>query len=548
MRILTTILCILLAHNMARGQTGSGEWRYWFDEDDSNVYSTLDLGDGAFDIDVSMLPEGFHLLHLQALRNDTLSAPVTRVFTKAAVTEAADTYKGLAVIDGGAALIEAEGTMNNGQLSWEMDVTSLQPGLHTCHVQGVSPQGVPMESAEAHFVRTVTNSEEGTMACNYSIDNAEVAVQEGTFSGGKHHFDIDVSALADGIHELNYWLVADNGTSTTRGNAFFIKTTHIDPAAVRCYYTLDNVTTTPQEGTISDGVLHFNLDVTGLSDGLHEVSYWVVADNGSVSTPESAYFIKVPEGGTGIIEYEYWFNDEFDNRRTITLDERVDPLSVITDIEVEPQDLRSCSFDVVMVDGQPFVVAKNDLHFRFTDIGGRMTDVDATYVDGRVTQEVTDILPIEPQHTVTAPRPAENTIQWFSAEALEGDSLLFRASSGCVLQLFSPTGELVYETDADGSTSFGGTEATESGTYYLALHEMEGSARTVKVTYRVPDMAGWGDVNGDGQLNVSDISSIVDIILGQVSFSVDEWNADINNDGILSIQDITMLVDIILGN
>ena len=548
MRILTTILCILLAHNMARGQTGSGEWRYWFDEDDSNVYSTLDLGDGTFDIDVSMLPEGFHLLHLQALSNGTLSAPVTRAFTKAAVTEAADTYKGLAVIDGGTALIEAEGTMSNGKLSWEFDVASLQPGLHTCHVQGVTPQGVAVESAEGHFVRTLTDSEEGTMSCFYSIDDAEMSEEEGTFSGGKHHFDLDVSALPDGIHELNYWLVADNGVSTSRGNAFFIKTTHIDPAAVRCYYTLDNFTTAPQEGTISDGVLHFNLDVASLSDGIHEVSYWVLADNGSVSTPESAYFIKVPEGGTGIIEYEYWFNNEYDNRRTITLDRRVDPLSVITDIEVEPQDLRSCAFEVVMVDDQPFVVAKNDLHFRFTDIGGRMTDVDATYVDPRVTEEVTGILPIEPQHTVVAPKPAANTIQWFSAEAQEGDSLLFRASSGCVLQLFSPTGEMVYETDAAGSTSFGGAKALASGTYYLALHEMEGSARSVKVTYRVPDIPGYGDVNADGQLNISDVSSIIDIVLGLSSLSIDEWNADLNNDGVMTITDVMMLVDRILGN
>lgn len=548
MRILITTLCIFLAHTMARGQTGTGEWRYWFDEDDSNVFSTLALEDGTFDIDVSMLPEGFHLLHLQALANDTLSAPVTRAFTKTAVTEAADIYKGVATIDGGATQLEVEGTMDNGKISWNLDVESLSPGLHTCHVQGVTPKGVVMESAEAHFVRTVTTSEEATMACCYSFDNSEVAVEVGTLAGGSHSFNIDVSALADGIHEISYWMVAANGMSTTRGDAFFIKTTQIDPAAVKCYYTLDNNDAMPQEGTISDGLLHFNLDVQSLSDGLHEVSYWVVAGNGSVSTPENAYFIKVPQGGPGIIEYEYWLNDDYENRHTITLDERVDPLSVATTIDVDMQALRSSNFEVVVMDGKPTVVAVNDIHFRFTDIGGRMTDVDGTFADSRVTEQVEEIIPIEPQHTVSAPSPAANTIRWFSAEASEGDSILFRSSSACVMQIFSPTGEKLYEADAEGSTSFGGVKAAEAGTYFLAIHEMEGNDSNVSVTYHVPSMSGCGDVNADGELSLSDITNIVDIILKNNPKNIDEWNADVNGDGEVSVTDIMILVNYVLGN
>ena len=374
-------------------------------------------------------------------------------------------------------------------------------------------------------------------------------IQDGTLNDGQFHFNLDVSTITDGIHELNYWLVASNGTCTTRCNAFFIKTTQVDPATTRCYYTVDNIHSTPMEGTLSDGVLHFDLDVSSLSDGLHEVSYWVVTENGSTSSPENAFFIKVPEGGPGIIEYEYWLNDDFEHRQTITLDERVDPLSVVSFIDVEPLDFSSSSFELAIVNGKPTLIAVNDLHLRFTDIGGRMTDVIGSFADSRVSEEIetSSIIPLEPQHTVKVNSPAENQIQWFSVTAEEGDSLLFRAGSPCMLQLFSPTGEKVYDTNGSTSTTFGGVKALEPGTYYLALHDMESSDQTVAVTYRRPELPGIGDINGDGDINISDLTVIINSILGININNADIWNADINNDGDVNITDVSLVIDFILG-
>lgn len=56
-----------------------------------------------------------------------------------------------------------------------------------------------------------------------------------------------------------------------------------------------------------------------------------------------------------------------------------------------------------------------------------------------------------------------------------------------------------------------------------------------------------GDVNGDGDVSISDVTMMVNYTLGQQKRNFIATNADVNNDGIISITDITETVNIILG-
>jgi hypothetical protein len=52
----------------------------------------------------------------------------------------------------------------------------------------------------------------------------------------------------------------------------------------------------------------------------------------------------------------------------------------------------------------------------------------------------------------------------------------------------------------------------------------------------------YGDVNGDGEVNIADVNSVIDLILtGKVSSA-----GDINGDGEVNIADINAIIDIIL--
>ena len=56
-----------------------------------------------------------------------------------------------------------------------------------------------------------------------------------------------------------------------------------------------------------------------------------------------------------------------------------------------------------------------------------------------------------------------------------------------------------------------------------------------------------GDVNGDGEVNVSDINVVIDIVLGGSVDSDTRRRADVNNDGEVSLSDINMIIDAILS-
>ena len=54
-----------------------------------------------------------------------------------------------------------------------------------------------------------------------------------------------------------------------------------------------------------------------------------------------------------------------------------------------------------------------------------------------------------------------------------------------------------------------------------------------------------GDVNGDGSVNVSDVTALVNMILGVIP--KDETLADVDGNGTVNVSDVTALVNIILG-
>ena len=54
-----------------------------------------------------------------------------------------------------------------------------------------------------------------------------------------------------------------------------------------------------------------------------------------------------------------------------------------------------------------------------------------------------------------------------------------------------------------------------------------------------------GDVNNDERVNVSDVSALINMILG--STAMDQSRADVNGDGRVNVSDVSALINMILG-
>ena len=57
----------------------------------------------------------------------------------------------------------------------------------------------------------------------------------------------------------------------------------------------------------------------------------------------------------------------------------------------------------------------------------------------------------------------------------------------------------------------------------------------------------YGDVNFDGELNITDVITIINFVLGGTPTEEEALTADMNQDGIINILDVITLVGEILG-
>ena len=83
--------------------------------------------------------------------------------------------------------------------------------------------------------------------------------------------------------------------------------------------------------------------------------------------------------------------------------------------------------------------------------------------------------------------------------------------------------------------------------YEIAPDEVNGKFTVNDITsqYEGGTVGLPGDVNGDGKVNVSDVSALINMILGLSA--MDQSAGDVNGDGRVNVSDVSALINIILG-
>lgn len=98
-----------------------------------------------------------------------------------------------------------------------------------------------------------------------------------------------------------------------------------------------------------------------------------------------------------------------------------------------------------------------------------------------------------------------------------------------------------YSADAFTPNALGNveTKSMDSCQYYMDMASDDEDEYTIKT---------MGDIDGDHDVDVSDIMMIVQYLLTEDSSNIDKRDADVTWDGEISINDVMMLVNIVMGD
>jgi hypothetical protein len=326
------------------------------------------------------------------------------------------------------------------------------------------------------FIKVPQTTGVDKLTCLLSIDGELFKKEDVPSSGGVVSWELDASGLSQGIHRAQVQVVTPSGAASSVYNAFFLRATMTEEfASMKCVYCIDGNEFYSEAGTVSNGLYHFDLDLQSLDDGLHRITYMLNNGKGVATRTQTQFFVKIPREGTGIARYKYWLNDQEDKAIVTDFDPLQDVVRILSLIPFEPQPIRSSSFQFEVENGKPVIYAKNDFNAYFYDASHRFADVHRQFVDRNVKQEVTDVELLESGVRQTTAKPEANTIKWYKVTAEIGDSLQFKLDRMATIQLFSPSGKEVYSASGNQSVTVGGIHAYEDGTYYLALHDVTGT-------------------------------------------------------------------------
>lgn len=135
-------------------------------------------------------------------------------------------------------------------------------------------------------------------------------------------------------------------------------------------------------------------------------------------------------------------------------------------------------------------------------------------------------------------------------EEREDGSYKFLIYSGRNKALNGTSGELFFLTLVAADDAVRGTyQGSFTEQLFVDTEEWEYDPADVNFEVKI-GVAVDGDVNGDNQVSIADVTALVNIILGKdntMPYLYDHDAANVNGDNTVSIADVTALVNIILG-
>lgn len=364
----------------------------------------------------------------------------------------------------------------NGSWQTLLETDGLSTGFHTLYTQVQDSSGRWFAPQSYLFYKSPTQPDANEAMPYVMWIDQDI---EHSYSGDflNENLLLDVGHISTGFHTIN--MQFGSGSSATLKSFLFYKSATQPAANETMAYTMwiDQDIENKRTGTFRNE--HLILDLGTISTGFHTL--YMQFGEGSDATLKSTCFYRKPHAELQIVRYEYWQND-LDSLKQVVNVTPQDTVDLITLLPLEPQPIRTTNFLFNPNDGTPVVNAKNEIHFKFYNAQDRIATRTFPYIDYNVVDTIYADT-IERNTTRIVEAPSANRIHWFKLSAGVGDSLSFRTDKPCIMHLFAPSGAEVFKLEGQDAVRWKGCHSFESGTYYLAVHDVEDTG-TIAVSYQ----------------------------------------------------------------
>lgn len=376
------------------------------------------------------------------------------------------------------------GLSDKNDFHLDIDASNLKTGLHSFNYQILDGGKGESSVISSLFYKSSSFLNKKSIV---SIDG-KVSKDYSAFTDNPSLIKIDVDALSLdlGVHTLNVQVVDDSGVSSSNIEAFFTKVpTQGDIQSMNLYYMIDNNIGKKQPCVFTNSLACAEIDASSLSDGLHSITFFMYNPEGLATQAKSTFFIKEPLGGNGIKAYKYWLNEDIEHCEEKVFDPTKTDLKIVGLFDMEHPELRSSNFHFAIEDNKAVLYPKNTFNLRVNDVAGYITSSKSDYIDvtKREILDMNSIVPITSGQSYNNSVSDKNGISWYQFTGKDGDSISIRTNRACMLDVFSPSGKILYQTDGYDATTANGMFLEEDGTYYVALHDVRTSAKDVSLDF-----------------------------------------------------------------
>lgn len=371
-------------------------------------------------------------------------------------------------------------TVTGDRLTADIDVGTLKPGLHSLRYYARMADGTVTTPQCALFLKTDLIGKEQSIHCIVRVDNSFNKEMNSNMADGLVHLDVDMSDIPDGLHQISVQIMPEGCSvpiSTT--TSYFLKEASVeDGVEIDCHAIIDNGIQRVMRCTPTGGVINLNLDMQELTNGVHQITiYLVPVGSTTIMDPFTAFFIKMPVGGSRITRYSYWFDDNSDDMVSFDCDEDNSTVEFLGLIDAEVLPFKSSSYAFGLDGDDVVLTSKHDFNFMALDNIGRLSNTQTkTYTDER-SQKTISADAIENLTNCVNKKVGiieDNDIKFYKFYAEVGDSLSMNLSKPASFELYSPTAKTVIEKKGRLSESLSTAVLVETGMYYLAIHDIDG--------------------------------------------------------------------------